>query len=55
MQTQVGDQFWCMLVEILGPPPHTLINGDKLSAASMSYWLIHSVFQVIAPGEYGLK
>ena len=30
-----------MLVEIVGSPPHALINGDGLSAASMSYQSIH--------------
>jgi len=43
MQTWVGAWFWCVLVEILGPLPRALINGDGLSAASMSYWLIHGL------------
>jgi len=37
MQTQVGAWFWCVLVEILGPLPHALVDGDGLSAASISY------------------
>jgi len=39
----MGAQFQCVLIGILGPLLHALFNGDGLSAASMSYQLIHGL------------